>query len=272
MGGCLLNPHSVLQSPSLSAFAPLRFRQSYFSIKEISDRSLVLSIRADDGKKGRHNKKNPYSGKAPKTEGADDGAQSSSLSPNKEEILALFKRIQSSISKGETLNPKKRTPKTTEDKLSPSPSTSAESILDVLHQSRTQRTQQKGKSVAKKGDKFLDTQKDSLKEKESAAAAEHVSTRPPSSFTRRSPIRSLSSPREQVQSPAIAIPRRETELTNQTSQPIDAASDHQAIKLAEMKLPELKEVAKSKGIKGYSKLKKSELVELLSKSLADASP
>ncbi|KAG6405105.1 hypothetical protein SASPL_132687 [Salvia splendens] len=270
MGGCLLN---LLQSPSLSAFAPLRFRQPYFSIKEISDRSLVLSIRADDGKKGRHNKKNPYSGRAPKTEGADDGAQSSSLSPNKEEILALFKRIQSSISKGETVNPKKRTPKPAEDRLSPSPSTSAESILDVLHQSRTQRSQQKGKSVAKKGDKFLDTQKDSLKEKESAAAAaaEHISTRPPSSFTRRSPIRSLSSPREQVQSPTIAIPRDETELTNETSQ-IDDDSEHQAIKLAEMKLPELKEVAKSKGIKGYSKLKKSELVELLSKSLTDASP
>ncbi|XP_042004970.1 SAP-like protein BP-73 isoform X2 [Salvia splendens] len=219
-----------------------------------------------------HNKKNPYSGRAPKTDGADDGAQSSSLSPNKEEILALFKRIQSSISKGESVNPKKRTPKTAEDRLSPSPSTSAESILDVLHQSRTQQTQQKGKSVAKKGDRFLDTQKDSLKEKETAAAAaaEHI-TRPPSSFTRRSPIRSLSSPRKQVQSPTIAIPRDETELTNETSQ-IDDDSDHQAVKLAEMKLPELKEVAKSKGIKGYSKLKKSELVELLSKSLTDASP
>ncbi|XP_057764229.1 SAP-like protein BP-73 [Salvia miltiorrhiza] len=260
MGACLLYPHSVLQFPSVSAF-----RKPYFPIREISDRSLVLSVRADDGKKGRH-KKNPYSGRAPKTEGADDTAQSfegkSSLSPNKEEILALFKRIQSSISKGETVNPKKRTSKTVEDKPSPS----AESILEVLHQSRTQR---KGKSVGKKGDKFLDTQKESLKEE---SAAEHISTRPPSSFTRRSPIPSLSSPREQVQSGNETIPATPTELTNEISESIDDDSDHQTMKLAEMKLPQLKEVAKSKGIKGYSKLKKSELVELLIKSLTDASP
>uniref|UniRef100_A0A3Q7F3B7 Rho termination factor-like N-terminal domain-containing protein n=2 Tax=Solanum lycopersicum TaxID=4081 RepID=A0A3Q7F3B7_SOLLC len=39
--------------------------------------------------------------------------------------------------------------------------------------------------------------------------------------------------------------------------------ESEAVKIEEMKLPQLKELAKSRGLKGYSKLKKSELVELL---------
>lgn len=100
----------------------------------LAEISLALRIRAaDDGKKGR-NRKNPYSARAP-----DDDAKSS-LSPNKEEILALFKRIQSSISKGDTTvnQPKRRSSKNADDNK-PSSSPSAESILEVLHQSRTQR-------------------------------------------------------------------------------------------------------------------------------------
>lgn len=129
-----------------------------------------------------------------------------------------------------------------------------------------------GKSVGKKGDKFLDSQKDLLKEEESVM--QHISKRPPSSFTRKSPIPSLSNPREGVQSENETIPATPTQMTGLTNEisPIDDDSDHQAMKFAEMKLPQLKEVAKSKGIKGYSKLKKSELVELLIKTLANASP
>ncbi|KAH6773602.1 hypothetical protein C2S52_003501 [Perilla frutescens var. hirtella] len=260
MGGLLLYPHSLLQFPSFSAFNPPRV--GLFNLAEIADRSFVLSVKANGG---RHKKNHP----------SDDNARSldakSSLSPNKEEILALFKRIQSSISKGgETVTSKKRTSRAAAEDHKPSSSPSAESILQVLHQSRTQR---KGKSVGKKGDKFLDTQKESLKKEESA---EHFSTtRPPSRFTRRSPIPSLSSPREELPSenetipetPTPSIPRDEIEVKNDT-----LPSTDEAMKLAEMKLPQLKEVAKSKGIKGYSKLKKSELVELLIKSLNDASP
>lgn len=102
---------------------------------EIADRPVVSSIRADGNRE--RPKKNPSPGRAPKADGPEDNPQSfdgrSSLSSNKEEILALFKRIQSSISKGETMNSKKRNSKAAEDKPSPS----AESILEVLHQSRT---------------------------------------------------------------------------------------------------------------------------------------
>lgn len=219
---------------------------------------MVSSIRAD-GNRGRQ-KRNPYPGRSPKTD--DSNAQSfdgksSSSSPNKEEILALFKRIQSSISKGETLNPKKRTSKAGEDNKPSSSSPSAETILEVLQQSRTQR---RGKSVSTKGDEFLDTLK---KEEGEGEGAPRLSTRLPSRFTRRSPIGSLSSPREELPSenertpatPTPSIPRDETDDSN-----------GRAVNFAEMKLPQLKEVAKSKGIKGYSKLKKSELLDLLIKS------
>lgn len=265
MEGCLLAPHPVLQFQSLSAFTRPRFGKSVSPIKEIRDRSLVSSIRAD-GNRGRH-KKNPYPGRSPKTEGTDDGnAQSfdgkSSSSPNKEEILALFKRIQSSISKGETLSPKKRTSKAAEDNKPSSSSPSAETILEVLQQSRTQR---KGKSVSIKGDEFLDTLK---KEESEGEGAPRLSTRLPSRFTRRSPIGSLSSLREELPlenertpaTPTLSIPRDETDDDEEDD------SDQQAMNFSEMKLPQLKEVAKSKGIKGYSKLKKSELLDLLIKS------
>lgn len=71
---------------------------------------------------------------------SDDFDAKSSLSPNKEEILALFKRIQSSIS---SATPNKRTSKNGED-YKPSPS--AESILEILHQSKPQR---KGRAAAR---------------------------------------------------------------------------------------------------------------------------
>lgn len=122
-----------------------------------------------------------------------------------------------------------------------------------------------GKSVSIKGDEFLDTLK---KEESEGEGAPRLSTRPPSRFTRRSPIGSLSSPREELPSenertpatPTLSIPRDETDDEEEDD------SNQQAMNFAEMKLPQLKEVAKSKGIKGYSKLKKSELLDLLIKS------
>ncbi|KAK6123976.1 hypothetical protein DH2020_042321 [Rehmannia glutinosa] len=247
MEGSLLYPHSVLRLPSLSR---PNLRKPFFSLKETADRPFVSSIRANG------NRVRP-----PKAEGTDDGK--SSLSPNKEEILALFKRIQSSISKGENTNSKKRNSKVAEDK------TSAESILEILHQSRTRG---KGKTLGKKGDKSQAPQKDSPKKEEEKTERLSTtglqSTRPPSKFTRRSPVPTLSSPRDNVQpgiktSPetaTLSIPRDEIELKTEQSK-----------KFEEMKLPQLKEVAKSKGIKGYSKLKKSELVELLVRSLNNSS-
>lgn len=97
-----------------------------------ADRPFISTIKAD-GNRERPPHKNSS---PPKAEGHEDTPQPSdarsSLSPNKQEILALFKRIQSSISKGDNLNPKKRNSKAAEDNKP-----SAESILEVLHHSRT---------------------------------------------------------------------------------------------------------------------------------------
>lgn len=106
---------------------------------ELAVRPLVSSIRSN--RNGERRRKDPLAW-ALEAEGLEDYPDSvdgrSSFSPDKEKILALFKRIQASISKGETVNSKKRSSKIADDKPS------AETILEVLHQSRTQR---KGKTI-----------------------------------------------------------------------------------------------------------------------------
>lgn len=233
---------------------------------EIAYRFSIPSIRADGNRE--RSQKNSSQGRAPKADAQEDNPQSfdGRSSPNKEEILALFKRIQSSISKGE-----KRNSKVAEDKPS------AESILEVLHQSRTRG---KAKNLGKKGGKLPSVRKESLNKEERMEHSSTMglrSTRPPSSFTRRSPIPTLSSQRDEILQKSETSPetvkRDETQLKNETLLAMDYNNDQPPeIKFEEMKLAELKEVAKSKGIRGYSKLKKSELVELLISSLNNASP
>ena len=77
-------------------------------------------------------------------------------------------------------------------------------------------------------------------------------TRPPSNFVKSSPI------------PSLTIPRgKRLELSSESLSTTDGTeTDLQRVE--EMKLPQLKKLAKSRGIKGYSKLKKSELVRVLS--------
>ncbi|KAL0363484.1 UNVERIFIED_CONTAM: hypothetical protein Scaly_1303600 [Sesamum calycinum] len=287
-GGSVLYPHSVLHLPSFSAATRPKFGVPIFSVKEIANRFSVPGIRADGNRE--RSQKNFSPGRAPKADAQEDNPQSldGRSSPNKEEILALFKRIQSSISKGE-----KRNSKVAED------NPSAESIWKFftnqgheekycgflqslvffvgLHLSLCSLT---AKSLGKKGGKLPSVRKESLNKEE---RVEHStmglrSTRPPSSFTRRSPIPTLSSQRDEIQQKSETSPetvkRDETQLKNETLLATDDDNDQppEIIKFEEMKLAELKEVAKSKGIRGYSKLKKSELVELLISSLNNASP
>ena len=77
-------------------------------------------------------------------------------------------------------------------------------------------------------------------------------TRPPSKFIKRSPI------------PFPSMPRGSPiELNSDPSAATETEEASKFPRIEEMKLPELKELAKSRGIKGYSKLKKGELLELL---------
>jgi hypothetical protein len=95
-------------------------------------RLTVLSIRSDGHR--RHGPPRKSSDSRRRKEDENETPQSSdgkkSKSSNQEEIIALFRRIQSSISKGEST--KKRNSNLSEDKPS------SESILDVLRKSRKQ--------------------------------------------------------------------------------------------------------------------------------------
>ncbi|XP_052113720.1 uncharacterized protein LOC107473780 [Arachis duranensis] len=79
-------------------------------------------------------------------------------------------------------------------------------------------------------------------------------TRLASNFAKKSPIPSLSTPRSNT-----------IGQTNYGSSNISLETKVQPEQetLEEMKLAQLKELAKSRGIKGYSKLKKSELIKVL---------
>lgn len=95
-------------------------------------------------------------------------------------------------------------------------------------------------SAPKKGQGVLEKQE----------VADWNSTRPPSNFVKRSPIPFPTTPRGKA-----------INLKKETS--AKASSSIGSPKVEEMKVTELKELAKSRGIKGYSKMKKGELVELL---------
>ena len=86
-------------------------------------------------------------------------------------------------------------------------------------------------------------------EKAAAATQDFKLSRPPSNFVKRSPISYPTAPRG-----------KNLEQNN------EAVATNEGLKLAnieKLKLLELKELAKAKGIKGYSRLKKSELVQIL---------
>ncbi|KZV14824.1 SAP-like protein BP-73, partial [Dorcoceras hygrometricum] len=223
----------------------------------------LSSTRADGNKGEKPPQKNPSPGKAHKGGGTEDNSQSvdntKPVSPNKEEILAVFKRIQASISKGESLTSKKSASKIEEDKPS------AEAMLEALFQSRTPG---KGKTISKKWSKSPSPQKDSRKREKTAEESSKMSlesppsplpppsdfSRQPSNFVRKSPI------------PLVSRPRDTVGAKSETLISTNGKVEMESKKLEEMNVAELKEVAKSKGIKGYSKLKKSELIELLIRS------
>ncbi|AEE84083.1 Rho termination factor [Arabidopsis thaliana] len=152
---------------------------------------------------------------------------------NQEEIISLLKRIQSSISKGESRGVEEE--KNSDESSKEKPLTKA--ILDVLEKSRKKT----------EGDT-------SVKEKPPKRQVELP--RPPSSFVKRTPLSSSASgPRGKL--PVSNSDKALGKLTKK---------EEKASLIETMKLAELKEVAKNRGIKGYSKLRKSELLELIRSS------
>lgn len=88
--------------------------------------------------------------------------------------------------------------------------------------------------------------------------------RPVSKFVKKSPIPSPSlvqDDKEVAEEQLQSVTRNKVADKQQQALTTDRESNVQ--NLDELKLPELKELAKRRGIKGYSKLKKGELLELL---------
>ncbi|KAJ6333381.1 hypothetical protein OIU77_009283 [Salix suchowensis] len=114
----------------------------------------VSSTKSDGSSRGRPPRKSSASGRTEK-EDEDSKSQSSVrkqlMSSNQEEIMALFRRIQSSISEGESTDTKKK-------KASRSEKSPTNSILEVLRHSRKH---SKGPSTVREGKKVL-TQEQSV--------------------------------------------------------------------------------------------------------------
>ncbi|KAI3440026.1 Rho_N domain-containing protein [Psidium guajava] len=168
-------------------------------------------------------------------------------SVKQEEIISLFRRIQSSISKVELASDEKEGTNPKGDKPA------AHSVLEVIRRSRKQA---KDKVSLKGGNKQKPRRRSFPKKEEDAEQIASPATnvnliRPPSNFVKKSPI------------PFPSAPRGKEEQWNEASAAIARNNDSTLRKIEEMKLQELKELAKSRGVRGYSRLKKKELVELL---------
>ncbi|KAF8391210.1 hypothetical protein HHK36_023512 [Tetracentron sinense] len=260
--GCRLSKQcpqlaNVLSLHEAEARKILFLPQSLLNLAEIADgtsfvasqrdqlRLPVLSIRSDGNRRGHPPQRNTTKEGHDNTIPQSSDSESSSSS-NQEEIIALFRRIQSSISKGGSESTKKRRSKNSKEKQPD------ESVLEVLRQSRKQLKD----NASGKEDRKLPHRRGAPKKErsiqDSSPKVDFKLTRPPSSFVKRSPIPPPSIPEVQV-----------VEVIEERSPAAIGGKELKLERVEEMKLPELKELAKSRGIKGYSRLKKSELMDLL---------
>ncbi|KAI4368124.1 hypothetical protein MLD38_016718 [Melastoma candidum] len=160
-----------------------------------------------------------------------------------EEIISLFRKIQSSISKGEKAGSEDDIPE--DDKEKPA----AESVLEIMRRSRNKaKNKIQANQANREKTKFNAVRKMRISPPKMDKEVQPIPIlevpRLPSNFVKRSPIPFPSAPRGRANVP-------------------DEGNGFGLQKLNGLKLDELKELAKSRGLKGYSKLKKMELVQLL---------
>ncbi|OVA15174.1 Rho termination factor [Macleaya cordata] len=255
----VLFPNCGLLFPTFSASTKLKLGKSNFLGKEVADGTSLLNsrrkllpsplwiIRSEGDRRGRPPRGNTSSDNTVRQDTNENISQSSSgespNSSNQEEIIALFRRIQSSISKDGSIRTKKSSSDNSNKKQS------SASVSRVLRQRR-----KSIKAKVSNQDKVLPRRRGAPIEEErtgdNSSRIDIKLTRPPSNFVKRSPIPTPST--------------LEREVGDVIGEGFPAAVDGKELRAIEkMKLPELKELAKSRGIKGYSKLKKGELVELL---------
>ncbi|CAN6443677.1 unnamed protein product [Victoria cruziana] len=255
-----MNGHSIpfpaTTSISFSRRCGFSEKDGNLSFSTLRDQILlsVSSIKSEGSRRGYPRRRNPASDT--NTEDYDQRVQQDSDgevvdSSNQKEIIALFRRIQSSISKGASVNPKSNSTASRSQQ-------SADAVLEVLRQYPATKP---GKGSSQGGGKVRNERrsprsqrqgKEKEAEDESFDERDFRLSRPASNFIKKSPIPS-SKPKKEVD-----------DVLDATKAKGDA---EELQKLDDMKLTELKELAKSKGVKGFSKLKKSELVELLKNSI-----
>ncbi|KAJ0081699.1 hypothetical protein Patl1_10474 [Pistacia atlantica] len=213
---------------------------SPFGFQKNPHKLTIVSIRSHENRRDRPPQKGSAAGRKKKGDGnkrpqLSDGQASSSS--NQEEIIALFKQIQSSVSKGESVSMKKR------DRIPSDGKRTVESVIDVLLHTQKE---VKDTSSVKDGE---------VKEQETLnnePVTNFKLARLPSTFVKRSPIPSASTPRGKVLEP-----------NSKASANMAESEQLKLPRVEELKLPQLKELAKARGFKGYSRLKKSELIKLL---------
>ncbi|XP_039070391.1 30S ribosomal protein S2-like [Hibiscus syriacus] len=196
-----------------------------------SHKPSISSIESDGNTKGSRCRKGftyALGRKNDESEESSNGIKPPDSS-SREEIVALFRKIQSSIARDKWQVP-------------------TESVMDVLHKSGNNL-----QDFADTGTKALrwrsgNPKKRQAKEKAPAEMDEFNLSRPPSNFMKKSPILHPTAPRTRTPENFEAVPTTE-----------GSASAN----IEKLKLSKLKELAKARGIKGYSKLSKCELLQLL---------
>ncbi|KAB2637263.1 SAP-like protein BP-73 [Pyrus ussuriensis x Pyrus communis] len=252
MGASGLQYDSVLRFPTFFSFSKQpKLGNPIFSLKDVSSlferKELHLTVTCSIGSQGNGRDQPPRrrSERANKDGSKKRGSRKSNA--NQEEIISLFRRIQTSISKEGSVDDEKISADDYEDRPH------SDSILRALHGLRNP----KGKADEKEGKKVFTRRIDTREEQmqSNPPVAEFKLTRPPSKFVKRSPIPHPSTPRSQL----LELDNGATPSATGRS----GAEELDLVRVEEMKLPELKELAKSRGMRGYSKLKKRELVKLL---------
>ncbi|PKA46854.1 hypothetical protein AXF42_Ash015748 [Apostasia shenzhenica] len=243
----VLFPNGGLRAALPAAPAPAKFS---IHSKQIADAVLVASgggrtrssnstfIRSE-GSRGRRPRRS-VSSDEPREEGGDELKKKRSGSSGSDEVLALFRRIQESISKeGGAKIPRRRRGR------------SADPISGSL------RARDEGIEPRRQGRSGSE---------DDSASRDSQPSRPFSKFVRRSPI--PVAPRRKAMEKVSSSTEERSPGDVEKGEPERA--DPVAIELQKidgMKLSELKELARAKQIRGFSKLKKGELVRLLKERL-----